>query len=162
MLVVRGGCDLGAPPLTDTNKTTPATPRMRTLQEIAEGAGVPFETFRELCEPTPRDSMRPSLILDTVWGFLAATEPRPMKRAVAGLLCLIASTPATAEVCDKVRPAWTPQNGPVGQFEDLILFMFEPVGLIAIGLTVGALLLSVSLVLRSRNCDVASHGCAQR
>lgn len=64
-----------------------------------------------------------------------------MKRAMAVLLCLIASTPAAAEVCDKVRPAWTPQDGQVGQFEDLVLFLFEPIGLIAIRLTVGALLL---------------------
>ncbi|WP_386684843.1 hypothetical protein [Loktanella sp. R86503] len=64
-----------------------------------------------------------------------------MNRAVVILLCLIASTPAAAEVCDKVRPAWTPQHGPVGQLDDLALFLFEPIGLIAIGLTVGAFLL---------------------
>lgn len=64
-----------------------------------------------------------------------------MKRAVVVLLCLIASTPAAAEVCDKERPAWTPQDGPVSQFDDLALFLFEPIGLIAIGLAVGALLL---------------------
>ncbi|WP_223636473.1 hypothetical protein [Rhodobacter sp. TJ_12] len=64
-----------------------------------------------------------------------------MNRTMAVLVCLITSTPAAAEVCDKVRPAWTPQDGPVGQLDDLALFLFEPIGLIAIGLTVGALLL---------------------
>ena len=64
-----------------------------------------------------------------------------MNRTMAVLVCLITSTPAAAEVCDKVRPACTPQDGPVGQLDDLALFLFEPIGLIAIGLTVGALLL---------------------
>ena len=64
-----------------------------------------------------------------------------MNRTMAVLVCLITSTPASAEVCDKVRPAWTPQDGPVSQFENLALFLFEPIGLIAIGLTLGALLI---------------------
>jgi hypothetical protein len=64
-----------------------------------------------------------------------------MNRTMASLVCLFASTPAAAEVCDKVRPAWTPQDGPVSQFENLSLFLSEPIGLIAIGLTVGALLI---------------------
>ena len=64
-----------------------------------------------------------------------------MNRTMASLVCLFTSTPAAAEVCDKVRPAWTPQDGPVGQLDDLALFLFEPIGLIAIGLAVGALLL---------------------
>lgn len=69
-----------------------------------------------------------------------------MKQAMAALLCLIAATPAVAEVCDKVRPAWTPQDGPVGQFEDLVWFLSEPVGLLAMGLTAGALLLGSAWV----------------
>ena len=64
-----------------------------------------------------------------------------MKQVLTVLLCLIASTPAVAEVCDKARPIWKPQDGPIGQFEDLALFLFEPVGLIAAGLTLVALLL---------------------
>ena len=64
-----------------------------------------------------------------------------MSRTMAVLVCVITSTPAAGEVCDKVRPAWTPQDGPISQFDDLALFLFEPIGLIAIGLTVGALLL---------------------
>ena len=64
-----------------------------------------------------------------------------MRRALTVPICLIASTPAAAEVCDKVRPAWKPQDGSIGQFEDLALFLLEPMGLIAVGLTVAAVLL---------------------
>jgi hypothetical protein len=60
---------------------------------------------------------------------------------MAVLVCFITSTPAAGEVCDKVRPTWTPQDGPISQFDDLALFLFEPIGLTAIGLTLGALLL---------------------
>lgn len=67
-------------------------------------------------------------------------EARPINRTMVVLVCLITSTLA-AEVCDKVRPAWTPQDGYVSQFEDLAVLLFEPIGLIAIGLMMGALLL---------------------
>lgn len=62
-------------------ETIPTSPAIPTLQEIAERAGVPFETLRELCEPTPRDSKRPFFILDTVWSYLWRTEP--------GTICLM-------------------------------------------------------------------------
>ncbi|MDX8355656.1 hypothetical protein SLH47_25130 [Cognatiyoonia sp. IB215182] len=54
---------------------------------------------------------------------------------------MMASTPAVAEVCDKVRPAWNPANGPINQFEDLALFFIEPLGLIVLVLTIAAILL---------------------
>lgn len=61
--------------MTDAVETIATSPPMPTLQEIAERAGAPFETLRELCEPTPRDSKRPFFILDTVWSYLWRTEP---------------------------------------------------------------------------------------
>ena len=54
---------------------------------------------------------------------------------------MIASTPAAAEVCDKVRPAWNPADGPINQFEDLTLFFIEPLGLLVLALTLAAALL---------------------
>lgn len=62
-------------------ETIPTSPPMPTLQEIAERAGVPFGTLRELCEPTPRSSKRPAFILDTAWSYLWRTEP--------GAVCLM-------------------------------------------------------------------------
>lgn len=64
-----------------------------------------------------------------------------LKRSWAIAITMIASTPAVAEVCDKVRPAWNPANGPVTQFEDLALFLTEPIGLIVLGLAVAAVFL---------------------
>ena len=64
-----------------------------------------------------------------------------LKRCWAIAVGMTASTPAVAEVCDKVRPAWNPANGPINQFEDLILFFIEPLGLIVLGLTIAAILL---------------------
>ncbi|WP_299734018.1 hypothetical protein [uncultured Tateyamaria sp.] len=54
---------------------------------------------------------------------------------------MTASTPAAAEVCDKVRPAWNPADGPVTQFDDLALFFIEPLGLIVLVLAIAAVLL---------------------
>ena len=52
-----------------------------------------------------------------------------MKHIQSALIAITASTPAIAEVCDKVRPAWNPEDGPVSQIDDLVLFFSEPVGL---------------------------------
>jgi hypothetical protein len=68
-------------------------------------------------------------------------ELRLLKRSWAVVLGVIASTPAAAEVCDKVRPAWNPADGPIRQFEDLALFFTEPLGLIVLALTIAAVLL---------------------
>ncbi|MCA3436997.1 MAG: hypothetical protein INF48_06715 [Rhodobacter sp.] len=45
------------------------------------------------------------------------------------LIALAAPAPAIAEVCDKERPAWNPQDGPVSQLDDLGLFFSDPLGL---------------------------------
>lgn len=63
------------------------------------------------------------------------------KRGWPIALGIIASTPAAAEVCDKVRPAWNPADGSVTQFEDLALFVIEPLGLIVLGVNIVAVLL---------------------
>ena len=67
-------------------------------------------------------------------------ELRLLRRSWAVVLGVIASTPAAAEVCDKVRPAWNPADGPIRQFEDLALFFTEPLGLIVFVLTIAAVL----------------------
>ncbi len=54
---------------------------------------------------------------------------------------VMASTPVAAEVCDKIRPAWNPKNGPVNQIEDLALYFVEPLGLIVLALSIAAVLL---------------------
>ncbi|CAN1557794.1 hypothetical protein MCEMSEM23_02499 [Rhabdaerophilaceae bacterium] len=59
----------------DAVETITTSPPWPTLQESAERAGAPFEALKALCEPMPRDSKRPSLVLHSVWSFLAATEP---------------------------------------------------------------------------------------
>lgn len=64
-----------------------------------------------------------------------------LKRSWAIAITMIASTPAVAEVCDKVRPAWKPADGPVTQFGDLALFFFEPLGLIVLVFAIAAVLL---------------------
>ena len=63
------------------------------------------------------------------------------KRSWTIAVAMTASTPAAAEVCDKVRPAWNPADGPVTQFEDLALFFIEPLGLIVLVLAIAAVLL---------------------
>ena len=68
-------------------------------------------------------------------------ELRSPKRSWTIAVAMTASTPATAEVCDKVRPAWNPTDGAVTQFEDLALFLTEPIGLIVLGLAVAAVFL---------------------
>lgn len=52
-----------------------------------------------------------------------------MKQTILALIWLFASTPAIAEVCNKVRPAWAPRNGPVNQVEELRLSFAESTGL---------------------------------
>lgn len=68
-------------------------------------------------------------------------ELRLPKRSWTIAVAMTASTPVAAEVCDKVRPAWNPANGPVTQFEDLALFLTEPIGLIVLGLAVATVFL---------------------
>ena len=52
-----------------------------------------------------------------------------MKLIRSTLIALAASAPAIAEVCDKERPAWSPQDGPVSPLDDLALFFSDPLGL---------------------------------
>ena len=64
-----------------------------------------------------------------------------LKRSWAIAVGTIVCTPAAAEVCDKVRPAWNPADGQINQFEDLTLFFIEPLGLIVFVLALAAALL---------------------
>jgi hypothetical protein len=65
-----------------------------------------------------------------------------MKQSILFLMWFITSAPAFAEVCDKVRPAWDPKDGPISQFDDLVLTFFaEPFGLIIFGLVAATVLL---------------------
>lgn len=64
-----------------------------------------------------------------------------MKQPIITLASLLVASPAFAEVCDKERPAWSPQNGPINQFDDLVLFFIEPVGLTVLMLSAVAILL---------------------
>ncbi len=68
-------------------------------------------------------------------------ELRLLKRGWAIAVAMIASTPAAAEVCDKVRPGWNPADSPITQFKDLGLFLTEPLGLIVLLQTLAAVLL---------------------
>ncbi|MCA3443686.1 MAG: hypothetical protein INF52_10010 [Rhodobacter sp.] len=52
-----------------------------------------------------------------------------MKLVQGTLIALAAPAPAIAEVCDKERPAWNPQDGPVSPLGDLAVFFSEPLGL---------------------------------
>lgn len=56
------------------------------------------------------------------------------------------STPAWAEVCDKVRPKWDPEDGPVSQMGDLALFVLEPTGLVLLILVIAAGVLRIRWV----------------
>lgn len=67
---------------------------------------------------------------------------------------MIAATPAFAEVCDKVRPDWSPSTGQVTAAQELSYYFSSTVGIILLVLCVLALLikngwltLSVALVL---------------
>jgi hypothetical protein len=60
---------------------------------------------------------------------VAAVRMKGMKLIQSTLMALAASAPAIAEVCDKERPAWNPQDGPVSQIDDLVLFFSAPLGL---------------------------------
>lgn len=41
---------------------------------------------------------------------------------------LLLMSPAYAEVCDKVRPNWNPENGRVTQYEEILYFFSTPFG----------------------------------
>jgi hypothetical protein len=63
-----------------------------------------------------------------------------MKRTLGALIWGFLPTGAIAEVCDKVRPDWNPSDGPVGPFEDVVLFFVTPFGLILLALAVASVL----------------------
>ena len=52
-----------------------------------------------------------------------------LKLIQSTLIALAAPAPAIAEVCDKERPDWNLQDGPVSQLDDLGLFFSDPLGL---------------------------------
>lgn len=49
-------------------------------------------------------------------------------------LALLAPMPAMAEVCDKLRPDWTPDDGPVGWLAETALIFTSPPGLVLLAL----------------------------
>ena len=58
----------------------------------------------------------------------------------------LATLPAAAEVCDKARPSWNPTNGPISQLDDLVLFMWEPIGIAILGMVGVSLLIKKNWV----------------
>ena len=63
-----------------------------------------------------------------------------MKLTLGALIGGLLPTGAIAEVCDKERPDWNPSDGPVGPFEDVVLFVVTPFGLILLALAVASVL----------------------
>ncbi|MFN7268994.1 MAG: hypothetical protein ACK5UA_08390 [Cereibacter sp.] len=64
-----------------------------------------------------------------------------MKLIQSTLSALAAPAAAIAEVCDKERPAWNPQDGPVSQLDDLGLFFSDPFGLAVLVMAIVCILL---------------------
>jgi hypothetical protein len=71
---------------------------------------------------------------------------RTLKKTALTLIGSLASTPAMAEVCDKVRPSWNSKYGSINQLGDLGLFFSEPVGLFVLGLSVMTFLIGKTLL----------------
>lgn len=61
-------------------------------------------------------------------------------RALA-LVFILMPGAALAQVCDAIRPGWTPQTGAMGALEELASAMLSPFGLGALALTLAGLLL---------------------
>ena len=72
---------------------------------------------------------------------VAAVRMKGIRLIQSTLMALAASAPAIAEVCDKERPAWNPQDGPVSQLDDLALFFSEPLGLTVLAMAGACILL---------------------
>ena len=64
-----------------------------------------------------------------------------MKLFQGTLIALAAPAPAIAEVCDKERPAWSPQDGPVSPLGDLAVFFSDPLGLTVLAMAAACSLL---------------------
>lgn len=73
-----------------------------------------------------------------------------LKGSWIALLVTMLATSAAAEVCDKVRPAWNPQNGSVGQVQDLFLSLTEPTGIIVVVVT------AIVLLVRKRRLTITA------
>lgn len=54
-------------------------------------------------------------------------------------LLLSTTSPVFGEVCDKERPSWDPSDGPMTAFGEVYDFLFSPVGLAFLAITVGAI-----------------------
>ncbi|MEM6971323.1 MAG: hypothetical protein AAF577_00850 [Pseudomonadota bacterium] len=63
---------------------------------------------------------------------------------------LLAASPALAEVCDKMRPAWSPVDGPVGHFGEVLFYAASPMGLATL-----AMLLALAALGSLRRARVA-------
>lgn len=59
------------------------------------------------------------------------------------LVAILISSPAFAEVCDKMRPRWDPRSGSVNQLEELYFFFTSYIGIGLLGLTLVAIFLSL-------------------
>ncbi|MBT5414522.1 MAG: hypothetical protein HOK81_07990 [Rhodospirillaceae bacterium] len=74
-------------------------------------------------------------------------------KVVLGLACvLLPAAPAAAEVCDKIRPSWSPTDGPIGAVGEAVYHSSTGFGLVA------AVLLVMGLVARHRLVRFASSG----
>lgn len=95
----------------------------------------------------------------------------PVRGRLIALLPLL-PLPAQAEVCDKVRPGWTPVDGPVGALAEAGYVLASPVGLILLAFVALAmiwprrrlavlaalpLLVLAGLLFLARRADVAVH-----
>jgi hypothetical protein len=54
----------------------------------------------------------------------------PFRRQLA--LFIATATPAMAEVCDKTRPGWAPDDGPLGIWGEVLVFVTTPALLVII------------------------------
>ncbi len=80
--------------------------------------------------------------------------PRHLASVVIGLACaLLPAAPAfAAAVCDKIRPDWSPGEGPIGAVGDTIFMAQTGFGLVA------ASLLVMGLVVRHRWIRLVASG----
>lgn len=54
-------------------------------------------------------------------------------------LCAALPLPAFAEVCDKVRPDWLPEDGPVGALAEAFYVLTSPLGVVLLAFVVLAM-----------------------
>lgn len=88
---------------------------------------------------------------------LSARPPTGARRCTVGLVLglagvLIPAAPAFAAVCDKIRPDWSPNDGPIGALGDTIFMSQTGFGMVA------ATFLVMGLVVRHRWIRLVASG----